>query len=418
MDKKCEGNIYYRELSALLQFSALINSSLKIESVLDNAMKCAEEFINAEASTIYEIDEETKELFIRLARGEKKDTIKKIRVKVGDGIAGRVVQTGNSMVINDISKESLFSDKYDRLTGFKTRSLICVPLVIRGNAIGALQVLNKKTQESFSHADLDILTSLSHQIAIAMDNATLYQRLEEKFELTARELQRTQERLIRSERLAAMGHLVDGVAHEIRNPIMVIGGFARRIREHMEDNDSLEKYADIILAESERLEMLVEKVGLLTEIQSASLEPGHIEGVVNEIVKTFLPSAETHGIQINVNMGKNLPMIEMDERQMIMAISNIFENAIEAINENGKISLNIKQIENQLLIDIKDTGPGIKEENISSLYDPFVTSKSRGVGLGLTMTYQIVTNHKGEIKIKSRQGEGATVSISLPIIKT
>lgn len=416
MDNKCDDNIYYRELNTLLQFSTLINSSLKIESVLDNAMRCAEEFISAEASTIYEIDEAKNELFIRLARGEKKDPIKKIRVKIGEGIAGKVVQTGQSMVVNDISQESDFNDKYDRLTGFKTRSLICVPLIIRGKSIGAIQVLNKKTREPFSNADLEILTSLSHQIAIAMDNANLYHRLEQKFELTAQELKSTQERLIRSERLAAMGHLVDGVAHEIRNPITVIGGFAGRIKEHSEDNATLVKYADIILGESNRLERLVQKVRELADVQTASLQPDNIGPVVDEILKTFLPYAETRGIKIIVNIEKDIPLIDMDRPQMVIALSNIIENSLEAINENGEISLNIKKIENALLIEIKDTGIGIKEVDITSIYDPFVTSKTRGAGLGLTMAHQIIINHKGEIKITSREREGTTVAIRLPII--
>jgi sigma-B regulation protein RsbU (phosphoserine phosphatase) len=137
-------NIYHRELHTVLKFSALINSSLEIESVLDNAMRFSEEFINAEASSIYELNEERNELFIRVARGEKKDIIKTVRLKVGEGIAGRVVQTGKPMVVQDAGKEKIFSDKFDRMSGFKTRSLLCVPLILKGKTIGAIQVLNKK----------------------------------------------------------------------------------------------------------------------------------------------------------------------------------------------------------------------------------------------------------------------------------
>ena len=188
-------NIYHRQLHIILKFSALINSSLKIESVLNNAMKWAEEFINAEASSIYELDEEKDELFVRLARGEKKEPIKSIRLKKGEGVAGWVVQTGQPMVIHDVRNEKRFSDKFDRLSGFNTRSLLCVPLTLKGKVIGAIQVLNKKFQEPFSNADLEILTSMSQQIAVAMENANLYHRLEEKFELTSQELKMVQEKL-------------------------------------------------------------------------------------------------------------------------------------------------------------------------------------------------------------------------------
>ncbi|NLA75158.1 MAG: GAF domain-containing protein, partial [Deltaproteobacteria bacterium] len=204
----CKDDLYHRELKTLLRFSTLINSSLKIETVLDNAMNCAEEFINAEASTIYEKDEEKGDLFIRLARGEKKNHIKSIRVRLGEGIAGHVVKTGTSMVINDVMNEKRFSNRLDLLTGFRTRSLICVPLFIRGKAMGALQVLNKKTGEGFNDQDMEILNSLSQLIAVAIDNARMYEQLEHEYSTASKDLQSARERLIRTKRAAAIEQLV------------------------------------------------------------------------------------------------------------------------------------------------------------------------------------------------------------------
>jgi len=280
-------SIYHRELHTVLKFSALINSSLEIESVLDNAMRFSEEFINAEASSIYELDEEENELFIRVARGEKKDLIKTVRLKVGEGIAGRVVQTGEPIVVQDVGKEKRFSDKYDHMSGFKTRSLLCVPLTLRGKTIGAIQVLNKKNHKHFTDADLEILISLSQQIAVAMENAKLYRRLEQKFELTEQELKTTQEKLIRTERLAAMGNLVNGIAHEIRNPVMTIGGFALRIKDATMADTGLQRYADIILSETMRLENLVQKVNEFLGVQSAKIRRGNLEPLIDDVVSRF-----------------------------------------------------------------------------------------------------------------------------------
>ena len=202
-------------MTTILKFSALINSSLNIEDVLNHAMPWAEEFMEAEASSVYELDEEKDLLFIRLARGEKKGLISKLSLQVGEGIAGYVVQTGNPLVVQDVTEEKRFNDQFDRLTGFKTRSMVCVPLSIRGKPMGALQVINKRSGEPFNTADLELLQTMAQQISIAMENANLYQRLEKRFELTAKELRHTQEKLIRSERLMAMGHLIQGIAHEI-----------------------------------------------------------------------------------------------------------------------------------------------------------------------------------------------------------
>jgi len=416
MENDFKENLYHRELSTLLKFSALINSSLQIESVLNNAMKWAEEFINAEASSIYELDEVNDELFIRLARGEKKDPVKSIRLKVGEGIAGWVVKSCQPIMVNDVRDEEKFSNKYDKITGFNTRSLICVPLTLRGKAIGAIQVLNKKSQEPFSNADLEILTSMSHQIAVAMENAKLYQRLEQKFELTSQELKIAQERLIRTERLAAMGNLVNGVAHEIRNPITVIGGFAQRINNLSNDNIEIKKYIDIILGETARLERLVRKVHEFADVQSASLHPGNLESAIDKVLNRFRPLADRQNVEIVTSFDNDLPLIDLDPSQLVIALSNIFENALESMHDNGRIELTVnKDNDHRILIIVKDTGSGIATEEIDSVYDPFVTSKTRGVGLGLTMAHQIIANHHGEIKITSKLYEGTTVTIFLPI---
>jgi two-component system sensor histidine kinase HydH len=409
-------NLYNRELHTLLNFSALINSSLKIESVLNNAMKWAEEFMDAEASSIYELDETKDELFIRLARGEKKDPVKGIRLKVGEGIAGWVVHSGQPMVVPDASKEIKFSPKYDKITGFNTRSLICVPLTLKGKIMGAIQVLNKRSKEPFNNADLEILTIMSHQIAVAMENAKLYNRLEEKFELTAKELKLAQDELIRTERLAAMGNLVNGVAHEIRNPIMVIGGFAQRIKNLCDGNIEILEYSDIILTESARLERLVKKVRELADVQSAYLYPANLVPVIDQILNNFSSLAEKQNVKISTSLEKDLPLINMDPSQIGIALSNILENALESMPDKGTLELTVtRENDDSIIMIIKDTGSGIDPEEMKSIYDPFVTSKTKGVGLGLTMVYQIISNHHGEIKITSNESKGTTVTIVLPL---
>lgn len=411
-------DIYHRELNTVLQFSALINSSLKIETVLDNAMKCAEDFINAEASTIYERDEEKNDLFIRLARGEKKEPIKNIRVKIGDGIAGHVVETGSPMVLNDVHKEKRFNDKYDKLTGFKTRSLICVPLVLHGKTTGAIQVLNKKTGEQFNESDLEILTSLSQQIAVAIENARLYERLEHRFKMTSKELKIAQEELIRTERIAAMGHLVNGVAHEIRNPVMVIGGFAKRLMDNYGQNPEVCKYSKIILGETARLERLVKQVHRLAEVQYADLKPSRILPVIKKIKSIYNPVANKKNIILSVIMGKEMPIISIDEPQMITALSNICENAIESMSARGELTVKVINKKSHIEISIDDTGSGIEDDELDSVYDPFVTSKTSGAGLGLTMVHQIIVNHGGEISIRNRKKKGTSLKIKLPVFNT
>lgn len=410
-DKSCS------QLDALLQFSAIVNSTLQIEEVLNHAIQWAEELVGAEAGSVYEMDENSGELVIRAARGEKKDTIQGLRLKIGDGVAGRVVQTGEPMVVQDVSLEESFNPMFDRLTGFVTRSMICVPLQVRGRPVGVLQVLNKRSG-GFTPEDLELLTIMGRQIAVAMDNARLYSRLQARFEFAEKELSRTQQRLLRSERLAAVGNLVQGIAHEIRNPITTIGGFAHRIKRDMcTDNEKLEGYADIILHEAQRLEKVLTDIHEFAELLSAEPTLSDLNTILARVKEEFSAISRESGIQVRTKISEDLPRITMDAEQIEFALYNILENAVESMTEGGILTLEVRMVSGRVVIAVSDTGCGIDTENLDAVYDPFFTSKTRGAGLGLTMVHQIVMNHCGRISIESEKAKGTTVMVELPLFQ-
>lgn len=407
-------DIHRRELTALLKSSALINSSLQTNDVLNFAMKAAEEFMEAEASSVFELDPEKGEISVRLARGEKGVFMKSKRLQPGEGIAGWVIENGKPMIVEDVQKDARFSDRFDRETGFTTRSLICVPLIIRGRTTGALQVLNKKDGNSFTGEDTELLNALAQHIAVALDNAKLYQRLQENFELTEQELKITQRKLLRSERSAAIANLVQGVAHEVRNPIMSIGGFATRMKADLAEDSRLQKYLDIILGETSRLEKLVRDVKEIAEMQAVHLEPTDVKKLLARVIEGFSSDMSRQAIRLKADIGEDLPTINLDQEQISRALRNIIQNSIEALHEGGTLKLEARELDSTIQIVVEDSGVGIDEEKLDSVLDPFVTSKTTGAGLGLTMVYQIVTNHRGEIDIKSSGGKGTIVSLELP----
>jgi two-component system sensor histidine kinase HydH len=415
MKKRFKDDIYRRELSTLLKSSALINSSLQITDVLDHAMEAAEEFMEAEASSAYELDTDNGEILVRLARGEKGRFIQTKTLALGEGVAGWVIQNGKPVVAEDVSKESRFSDRFDRETGFRTRCLICVPLIIRDRTIGALQVINKRDGNPFSDEDLELLTALAQLIAVALDNAKLYQRLQENFELTAEELKTTQRKLIKSERLAAMANLVQGVAHEVRNPMMSIGGFAARMKAGLEKDHKFQRYLDIILQETSRLERLVRDVKELAEMHTANLRPANANRLLTEVIEDFSSIIAGRSIRLKTDIQQGLPIMVMDRVQIARALENIIQNSIEAMPNGGIIKVKARPVDARLRIVVEDSGIGIEEDKLYSVQDPFVTSKTMGPGLGLTMVYQIVMNHHGEIDIKSKGNKGTVVTLDLPV---
>lgn len=163
------------KLYEVLEVSAFIASSLNLGSVLGNLMEKAKQVCQAEASSLMLVDEENQELFFHTVRGEKSEAIKKIRLKMGEGIAGWVAKNAEAVLVEDCAKDPRFFKKADQMSDFHTRSMMCVPLIARNRVLGTVQVLNKENEELFNKLDLRIFQVLANQAAIAIDNARLHE---------------------------------------------------------------------------------------------------------------------------------------------------------------------------------------------------------------------------------------------------
>lgn len=181
-----------KQLHALIELSALINSSLDITEIRKRAIEAATQLVNTEAGSLLFIDEETGELYFDVAIGEMGEKVKAIRLKKGEGIAGWVAEHHQPLIINDVQSDSRFFKDADKKSGFVTKNMICVPVKTKEKSIGVLQAINKHVpadirhvkDASFNNDDLDILTALSNQVAIAIENARLYDELRETFYAT------------------------------------------------------------------------------------------------------------------------------------------------------------------------------------------------------------------------------------------
>ncbi|HRU39094.1 MAG TPA: ATP-binding protein, partial [Candidatus Goldiibacteriota bacterium] len=176
------------KMSALMEASIIINSTRNLDELLKIIMQSAEKVMQAEASSVFLIDNEKNELFFEVATGPMEEEVKKIRLKMGEGIAGWVAYTGESLLVPDVAKDPRFARRVDDQTKFITRSVICVPLKVRNQTIGVVQVLNKIGGNSFSKSEIKFLEALASQAAIAIENTNLYEHLEERAEQLNKEL--------------------------------------------------------------------------------------------------------------------------------------------------------------------------------------------------------------------------------------
>ncbi len=226
------------------------------------------------------------------------------------------------------------------------------------------------------------------------------------------ELKNLRERLIMSERMAALGEVAAKVAHEIRNPLVSLGGFAKRLEKKLDGN--LKEYADIIAKEVERLE------GILNEILSFVKETRVVKEIVNssrlieEIISLIKSDLEERDIVLVREVCEPTEMY-IDPNRMKEALLNILKNAIQAVGSNGTIFIKMYVKDNAAVVEIKDTGAGIAEEDLPFIFDPFFTTKKTGTGLGLTITHGIIEEHKGSIEVESKPGAGSTFRVFIPL---
>jgi two-component system, NtrC family, sensor histidine kinase HydH len=402
------------DLSNLVQLSSLINSSLETQEALNNALMSVEQALNAEVSSIFEVDQVQGELFIRLARGPGSHKIKALRLKIGEGIAGWVAQAEKPLICPDPYADPRFSRHFDDESGFRTRSILCVPLKSRDRLMGVVEVINKKEGKSFTAEDLEILTMLGNMIGPALENAHLYGRLKEKLSLTREELKVVEDKLLQTERLAALGKLSRGVAHEVRNPVMIIGGFARRLRKRLPTDDPAQEMIAPILHELCRLERMVAEIEAFTVLLEPDIKPRDLAGVVDQVLAASVEALGQRQIVVERCIPPDLPRIPLDDHLMGQALGHLIDNAMEAMPNGGRLTLTVTPEPQGLRLALRDTGVGIPPEDLPYLFDPFFSSKPDGTGMGLTKVYQVVSDHRGEIQVKSVPGEGTEVSIWLP----
>ncbi|OGW40873.1 MAG: hypothetical protein A2Y97_14215 [Nitrospirae bacterium RBG_13_39_12] len=228
------------------------------------------------------------------------------------------------------------------------------------------------------------------------------------------EMKSLQERLVMTERMAALGEVAAKVAHEIRNPLVSVGGFARRLEKKL--NGNLKEYADIIAKEIERLEdILNEILGFVKEIR-ISKEIVDSSRLIEDVISLVKNDIEERGITL-VKEFEESPEIFVDPGRIKEALLNIMTNAVQAIGSSGTLFVKTYVKDDAAVFEIKDTGPGISDKDMPFILDPFFTTKSTGTGLGLAITHRIVEEHDGRIEVESNLGKGSIFRVFMPLNK-
>ncbi|MFH1742595.1 MAG: PAS domain S-box protein [bacterium] len=298
-----------------------------------------------------------------------------------------------------------------------TDSFAVVPLLWRQGPVGCLIVDNLINREPITDADLWILELFAEQAALAIVHTRLIARLERdkyRMQIAYRDLEESQAKLVEAQTMAGLGRMAATVAHEVRTPIVAIGGFAKRLSQDIRNRHS-RRILDIIRSEALRLEETLDTILFYVKPALPKKKPGNLNELIETLCLYFAQETSEQNIDINLELEETLPAIPFDDRQIRQVILNVIQNAVHAMEDGGTLTIRTSQENEWILLEIRDTGSGIPEEDLSNVFKEFFTTKNKGTGLGLHVSSRIVENHGGRIVVKSTCGVGTNVYIHLPI---
>lgn len=385
-------------LERMLEVSQLLNSTLNLEELLLQIQSIATSLTATEASSILLFPTKTDELYFETATGEAKDKLPHIVVPLEGSIAGAVVKTAQPIVVNDARQDPRHYGLVDDATQFSTRSILAVPLITKGEVVGAVEVLNKREGE-FTDDDVAVLTTMADHAAVAIENAWLFHQSD----------------------------FIAEVTHELRAPLSSIVGYAKMLTMSGITDQAKAQFAETIHREATRLGQLVNDFLEWARLESGrariTRQPVDLRRIVEESVKLIQPQADERGITVTVNVGQDLPAISGDPARLKQVLVNLNSNAVKYNRDDGRVKVEARVKDGSLCVAVSDTGHGIAEQDLPHIFERFyrVTAsekRAQGTGLGLCIAKQIVELHGGEMTVESQPDAGSTFTFTLPLEDT
>ena len=397
----------YRDI--LARFSKAMVTILDLQSLAKSVFGTITQTMGVEKASLFLLDEEkgtyslfeSKNINLTTANPQlpKDDPFPHYLQKIGEIIIREELAKG------DKNPELKYIVNMMSLIGAE----VSLPLISKGQLIGMLNLGYKFNRDIYSQEDIELLSTLANQTAIAIENARLYE-----------DLKKSKSYIRRADRLASLGTLTAGLAHEIRNPLVAIKTLTQLLPERLEDDEFRDQFLKIAAGEVDRISSLVEELLDFARPSDPKLEFEDINTILDGMI--LLVSTETKKKQVNIlrNYASDLPPVQIDREQIKQVLLNILLNAVQATSASGKITVKTRSFikpggEPYIQIECTDTGCGIPPEHIEEIFNPFFTTKSTGSGLGLSISHQIIQDHRGYIDVESRVEKGSSFFINLPV---
>jgi signal transduction histidine kinase len=403
-----------QEMNALYQINRGLAATLEPTQLIKDVTHLLQQNFGFYYVQVFVLDSQSGNLVVRHASGANAAGLLEQHsyLAKGVGIIGYVAEHGEAFMTNNVDEVPFFvHNPYMP----ETQSELTVPIKIDNQVLGILDIQEKRPR-LFTQRQMKLMMSVADQFAVALQKANLYEELQSSL----RQEQATRAQLIQSERLAVAGRLLASVSHELNNPLQAIQNALYLIKAEEKLSEQGLQDLDIILSETERMTSLI---GRLRTTYRATQVVDYKATKLNDVIEDIFALTSTHmrhkSITFQFQPDENLPEVQVIPDQIRQVTLNLFMNAIEAMDKGGCFTVCTQALpeQNQVLLTFSDTGPGINPQILPQIFEPFVTNKDTGTGLGLTITRDIIAQHRGEIRAENNAGAGATFKVWLPVTR-
>jgi signal transduction histidine kinase len=412
-------------LAFLARLPLLLNSSLDTRMVLTVGLRHLKESLEAEAATIFTLNESKTELTFWALEGGAGEALAGRKMSARKGIVGWVIDHEEAVLVENAQTDQRFFAAIDQEAEFQTRSVLCAPLVVRGDSvIGAIQVLNRQGGGTFNGNDLMFLEQFSHQVALALDNAALFERINERTVALER---------VERERANALTVL----AHEVRVPLNIIQTAAELLAGETPVDEAIRRSVfETFERGVQQLSHIVAELAAATNVawrggavaaQDAVRSMVEVARLVHEVRRFFQPICIARQLALTVHTGEEPIKVQGDAGLLFVALKNLVSNAVRFTPDGGAIDITVRSFAGLVDVAVRDSGVGISPEQHRAVFERFFEVGSRtprgaeghahgavGLGLGLSTAQTIARQHGGSIEIASEPGHGSVFTLRLP----
>jgi len=388
----------YHHRRKFMEFSRALIELIDLKDVLRMTGRLISETLHTESIAILLFDEEGEEYATRYEENVREQ----LKIRRNSSLIRHLRKSGEGAVLENLRIERGLEEEAEHMLSLGFSGV--VPIMLKERLIGLMVLGRKVNQKDYTNEEVEIMGAFSNQASLAISRALMY-----------RDMSLKDRQIMQSEKMASLGELAAGIAHEIRNPLAIIAGSAETLKKQG-DPETKEEMVGYIMEESDRINTMISNFLDFAKPKEPELVSCDIGGVIRRTIQLILPQARKQNVEVVEKFPLKPLYIEVDPELIQHAFMNIELNALEAMEHGGILKINVFSNQGgRVLIRFSDTGSGVSPKISRKIFDPFFTTKEGGTGLGLSIAHNIVESHGGILTNTATEARGTTFTINLPI---